>query len=483
MENEKIIEKLKNLYIIQCGRYLIQSKDGIYKTCIKGETKSNGKKRKALTDWHLEQHLEGEFTIGTFSKFFSKFITFDVDFHDPEMAKWITYKVADTLDNLGIEFYYISYSGSKGYHIDLFFEDLIQVDYAKKFFDYVILQSDVLQHSDLGNKVEFRVTEKQGVKLPLGYHQKTGNYCGFCKVETGLKVIGKKRSQEYLFSIKKMKHKAIMDIIGIESKTKHDKKLLIKTEDAISQHKPLENYEPNENYSIDLAIKMLQDGLQVQGSRNNSIFLIGLYFKYMGMDEPKCRDELYTWMEWQKPNTYTTPLTECYKDIDSTIKNMYLKNYNLTAKVKDLSVTFDEIKWIIDNCPEKNQKLIAYSMLIHSKRHANLQGVFFMTFKDMESVTGIRDQALQQQVNKLNDLNVIEVVARNQKQKGTCKKKSNLYRMNFVQELDKADSTKLDNEIYVTDKNNDFVGCIKFYFTDTELRKIFSQRQYKSLVG
>jgi hypothetical protein len=495
MESKKIIKKLIDLYVVNGDKYLIQNQGGIYSTVEKGKLYKNGNKMYGLQDWQYENHLNGKKTIGVFSKAFSKFITFDVDFHDPEFSKWITQKVMLTLDDLNIK-YYVNYSGGKGYHIDLFFEDLIHVEHAKKFYNYVLDLSDVRQYFknipkkiftmeyegrmiQLGD-VEFRPTDDQGVKIPLGIHQKTDKYCGFCNLDDGLSVMSKEDSQEYLFTIKKMYRQTILDIIGVEDKIFHDKNTLTKTEKAISKHTPLENYVPNENYSIDLAIRMLQDGLQVQGSRNNSIFLIGLYFKYMGMDESKCRDELYTWMNWQDLNTYTTPLTECYKEIDSTVKNMYLKNYNLAAKVRDLTVTYDEIKWIIDSCPEKNQKLIAYSMLIHSKRHANLQGVFFMTIKNLESVTGLDDNTVERQVNKLINLGVIEVVARNQKQKGTVKKKANLYRINI---LETSDSPNLENEIYVTDKSNDIIDCMKFYYTNTELKLILPRKQYENVMA
>lgn len=481
MDNRDVIKKLNDLYFIQRNHYLIQYKDG-YKQYTKGQmNKAGTRKYSALMNWQFEKHLIGEFTIGTFANYYSKFMSFDVDFYNPKMAKWITYKVVNALDELGIKHYYISYSGGKGYHIDLFFSDLIRVDHAEKFFEQVILHADILPHSDESNKVEFRVTDGQGIKIPLGIHQKTGNYCGFCKVENGLKVIGKKRSQEYLFSIKKMKHKIILDIINVKYEETTKKKTLINTEEAISQHKPLPNYSMSEDCSIDLAINMLQNGLQVQGSRNKSLFLIGLYLKYMGLDEEKCRDELYTWMEWQNPNTYTTPLKDCYKEIDNTVRNMYEKNYNLSVKVKDLTVTYDEIKWIIDNCPEKNQKLIAYSMLIHSKRHANKQGVFYMTFKDIETATGLDDNTAERQVNKLINLNVIEVIARNQKQKGTVKKKANLYRISPITvENESVDQTS--KEEFIPNKKNDFEVCLRFFFSNKELKKYLPRRQYESLV-
>lgn len=475
---KRIIERLNDLYFIQRKHYLIQYKEPTgYRQYTAGQINKHGNKEKALMDWQFEKHLNGDFTIGTYSKFFSKFLTFDVDFHDPNMAKWIAYKVANTLNELGIQNYYISFSGNKGYHIDIFFKDLIRVDYAKKFYEYVIDKSGVLEHSDIGNKVEFRVTDKLGVKIPLGIHQKSGNYCGFCDVDNGLSVMSKEDSQEYLFTIQKMSHDEIYNIIGVDADDT-DKKTMIQTEDAISQHKPLESYEPNEDYSIDRAIDLLNNGLQVQGSRYNSIFLIGLYFKYMGLDEADCKSELIIWMDKQNKNTYNDPLKQCYKEIDRTVENMYKKNYSMTANKKDLTVTYDDIKWIMDSCPEKNQKLITYAMLIHSKRFATMQGVFYMTFKQMAEATGLDDNTVQRQIDKLIGLGVIEAVERNMKQKGTFVKKVNKYKLL----VGNSNNQNIDEgEIYTTYQQNDIYTCMRFYFTDKELKKMLPRKQYEDI--
>ncbi|QHZ55907.1 hypothetical protein M655_009810 [Brevibacillus sp. NSP2.1] len=232
----------------------------------------------------------------------------------------------------------------------MFFEDLIQITDAKKFFDYVLDKAEVHLFSDAGNKVEFRVTDKLGIKLPLGKHQKTGEYCGFCLVEDGLKVMNQEASEAYLLSITKMTSQRILNIIEREELEIEDTEKFIRTEDAISHHKSLANYEQSEEYSISRAQELLKNGLQIQGSRHKSILLIGMYLKYCGLEREDCRSELYAWMEWQNPDSYTTPLEDCYKDIDQVVKDIYERDYNLSASNKDLTVTLDEVKWIIEKC-------------------------------------------------------------------------------------------------------------------------------------
>lgn len=486
MDKLKIKEKLADLYFIQFGRYLIQYyKREAYTTCIKGEIR-NGKKTNYIMNWQFFKHLEGKLTVGTFGgKITTKFITFDVDFgKDLELAKWITYVLSHTLDNLGLHNHYISFSGGKGYHIEIFFDDPIQIIHAKKLFDYVLDEADIRKYFDISNKVEFRPTEKQGIKIPLGIHQKTGNYCGFCRVEDRLKVMTKTESEEYIFTIEKTSKQFVVDMIGeYESEIKNSKREIPKLENAISSHKPLASYEQSEEYTIDLAKDVFLKGLKVEGSRHKLTFLLGMYLKYQGIDQEQCRSELYCWMEKQDKNTYTTTLKNCYKDIDQIVKDIYEKDFNLSASNRDLTVRYSEMKWIIEKCPEKNQKLIAYAMLIHSKRHANAKGIFHMKFDFITEATGLYDQAVQAQINKLEKLGVIEIVERNRipKGKGLSKKLPNLYRMNMDSSID-ADLNESE-DVFITDKLNSLKLCMLFYFSNTELKRMLPRSQYISLVA
>ncbi|MFC5403918.1 TOTE conflict system archaeo-eukaryotic primase domain-containing protein [Cohnella soli] len=475
---KKVIKKLEELFIIQTGKYLKQSKQG-YITCIAGRPSSLGKTQK-LNDWHMEQHLKGKFTVGTFSgEQTTKFMTFDVDFHDPIKAKWITGKIVITLNELNIE-HHISFSGNKGYHIDIFFDDLIKVTDAKSFFNHVIQMSDVIEHSDDGNKVEFRVTNSQGVKLPLGIHQKTGKYCGF--IDDDFNVMNRQQSEAYLLTIHKIESQQVLDILEIDDVDKQniDTKELIEVEDAVSPFVPPKNHEQSEDYSIDLAKKLLNEGLNVQGSRHKATFLVCLYLKYSGLEADECRNELYTWMEWQNPDSYTTKLADCYKDIDQIVKDVCNDDkYNLSGGNKDLNVSLNEMKWIVERCPEKNQKLITYALLKHSKRHANLQGVFYMPFTTIAKSTGVTRETAINQVNKLINLGVIDVVARNRKPtggKGFQRNLPNLYRLNIDVIVD-------DSSMLEVNESHDFKSCILYFFERKELKRILPRKQYESLVG
>jgi len=222
------------------------------------------------------------------------------------------------------------------------------------------------------------------------------------------------QSEAYLLTINKIDSHQVLDILGINDtdKQKIDTNDLINVEDAISPFVPPINHEQSEDNSIDLAKELLLNGLKVQGSRHNALFRICLLLKYSGYEPEDCRNEMYTWMEWQNTDLYTTKLDDCYKDIDRIVRDTWEKNYNFCAMQKDLSVSLNEMKWIIDNCPEKNQKLITFALLKHSKRHADMQGVFYMPFTMIAKSTGLVEKTARSQANKLINMGIIEAVER-----------------------------------------------------------------------
>lgn len=465
--SKQITDKLFNLYITQTKKYLIQHSGGGYAT---------GKKK--LVSYMMDSHLQGKYTVGTFAgdSQYLKFITFDVDFSNLHMAKWITYKVSDTLSEYGIE-HHISFSGSKGYHIDIFFEDLIALKSAVKFYNLILNESGVLEHSDDGNKVEFRPTDKQGVKLPMGFHQGTKAFCGFCEVENGLKVMSKEESEKYFLSITKIKRQQVLDIIGEYEDDEiaiTDKKKIIDTDESLSRYDGSQ-YDKSKDDLLNEAIDLLQNGLKMQGTRNKSIIKIAGYLKYTGLDQDEVEEVLNDWIDRQDKRNYTTKLEDCYKENKEVAKWVFEKDFQIRPIQYTVDVSLNEINAIIEKCPDKNQKLIMYAMLIHYKRLANMEGVFFMSFNQMVKATGTSLSTAMRQVESLIDIGLVEVIERNRKQKGTHKKKPNIYRVNL--------NVDVSEEKFTTESDNNFRECVLNFYTEKELQLMFPRRQFKSLIG
>jgi hypothetical protein len=478
-----VIDKIFELYVLQNKKYLRQNpKD--YATL----ESRNDNKEKPLMSYMLKNHLEQKATYGVFAgKYYTKFLCFDVDYADnSELSKWVTYKLTRTLSELGLGEYHVSFSGRKGYHIDIFIEDLIDIKTAQEFHKLVLERSEI-PTIDKG-QVEYRPTFKQGVKLPLGIHQKSEKFCGYCDIDDGLNVLSVKDSIDYLFQIRKVKKQAILDILEREldlseygkgysfPKETPKKEDILVTENAIAQHKNLPIYEPTEDSKIDNAIELLNQGFKVQGSRHNSIMNIALYLKYLGNEKVDTLEQLYKWMAWQDSRLYNSSVAECHRDIYEVVEWVYEKDCSIQAKKKEATVTLPEINAIITQCPQKNQKLIMYALLVHSKFFPSKDGVFYMTFEQISKATGLAKNTVCLQVNKLGDLGVLEFVERNRVQNGTYRKAPNLYRITL-------DVQQCDVELeYQTEKQNDFVHCLKVLYTEIQLRKLIPRRQFADLL-
>ena len=82
----------------------------------------------------------------------------------------------DELIEIGIprDRIYASYSGGKGYHVEVFFEGIVSTERLHALYKYVIQKRDLDPR-----KVEFRPTHTSAIKLPLSAHAKTEKICWY----------------------------------------------------------------------------------------------------------------------------------------------------------------------------------------------------------------------------------------------------------------------------------------------------------------
>lgn len=152
------------------------------------------------------------------------FAVFDVDINkevilrygdDGDMFKTLLAKTKETASNIQSRIKelevqsYIEFSGYKGYHVWVFWEQRISLDSQKKFFANVLLDME----APLGIHVEkFPVTSdaKQAIKLPLSFHSVRNNQATF--------LSGNLPQLEFIGKIKPSKYPDIGDIPA-ETKT------------------------------------------------------------------------------------------------------------------------------------------------------------------------------------------------------------------------------------------------------------------------
>lgn len=175
----KIAEALEDRYVLYKRKY-VKIRDP--KKMSQWEKERNisptTTEKKPLDFSYLLDHLRGDYAVGVFAgPKATKFMCIDIDMMDPD----VVHKVVDTLDQMGIprDRIYISISGGKGYHVDIYIKDKIFNNRA------VTIYNEMLRISGLDrSKVEYWPTSGHGVKLPLGVHQKTGRRCWYVDRET-----------------------------------------------------------------------------------------------------------------------------------------------------------------------------------------------------------------------------------------------------------------------------------------------------------
>ena len=195
------IVDLKELYISNYSSWVKMVMPHPYIPIIRGE-------RMRLTNFNLYQHLTGEYGVSVFAgPYSSKFLTFDVDLGGDNLkeAQEACKQIIDALEGLGVprDLAYISFSGNKGYHVDIFFDNVVYTKTLKKLYDAVIDKTGLNPA-----KVEFRPTSNQGIKLPLGVHHKTGKRCWFVNTISWQTI----ESMDFLFEIRKMEKEALVKI-------------------------------------------------------------------------------------------------------------------------------------------------------------------------------------------------------------------------------------------------------------------------------
>jgi len=368
----------------------------------------------ALNDSMILKHLTQEKTIGVFSgNIITSFMCFDVDIKDEIMCKWAVDKIVDALQNIGIagKYIHISLSGSKGYHIEIFFDEPVYNSDIHKIY-LMILNTTELLNIDYG-EVELRpcitkTGKTLGVKLPLGVNLKTNNTCWFCDYDKGLKPI---KDYNYVLSIETMPKEEFLNILEKEEDIIVTPEQQYKIEAITEKHKPLPEYKNNidEKYTQEQVENVITNGLQITGSRHNALFNIIKYYKHLGVSQEDNKEWVTEWMFQQDKTTYTTKWENVLLDIAEIIDYVYTNNCSFVIKNLNIDVSMEEIIEII-KVKGKNNQLVLYSLLVHSKRYSIKSGQFYMSYKQMSQVTGIKSRTTLVKIIKyLEELKLIEV--------------------------------------------------------------------------
>lgn len=463
---KQLIRKFNKLYIQTRSKYLIQFPNGKYVTL----TYAPNNKVTKFNDSMITSHLEGKFTYGMFSgSYFSKFITFDVDCEDEALSRWITLKLAYVLETeyrISREDIHVSYSGSKGYHVDLFFIKQIKVEDLKAFHRSVLISVGSIPQG----QIEFRPTWFQGVKLPLGIHQKTGNRCWFVDNET-LEPLLDDDSFEYFLRIEPIPSElvasSVMDLT--DEQIKEFEYVAASTDitvNAVDMSQALQN-----------AARIIKDGRLTQsGTRHRTTYMLALFGNTQGWEREETVQIIMDILLATPREYFSKGSTPEYwqKEAERLVNYVFDNDKTIIGSDKDLIIYKSEILAVL-NVGTFRQKQLAYAMLVTSKRFGK---IFYLTINAAMRMIGTSSrETVQNGIRNLIDAGFIkyhrkaEVDKARSLEVGQVRYKPNKYRL-AIDEPDEGEKS------VTVSKDKDMIEVALMLCDLGEIRKYVKRREF-----
>ena len=481
MNSAIIAERLLELYFVNKSSYIEQYKDK------QGRVKYTHHKRRITLD-DMIAHVEHKRTLGVVvdkTTGLTNFMAFDVDTKDNAYDDTLELvELLVTYYGIDQQFIYVSNSGNKGYHVELFFDEAIQWRALEPFYLEVIEKLDKTK-----KEVELRPTAN-GLKLPLGVHRKTGNLSLISLVNynfTGLILLNQEQSVKRLLNAKQIDLDEFKELVLDEVDTF-----------TIEQSKATETIEVTSDMNFsgrlegdqveEIKAVLAESRLIYPGSRNRMTWLLPVFLKQMG----------YSYEESEKvtlnilTNTYEnyegfidkdTSYDKVVKEVVRLNKQAFEKNYVIKDALNDVAIYKSDIKQILE-IKKLPLKKMALSMLILSKRYAGDDGVFYASYSTLIKMGNAdRTGTLKKYMEELEKLGLLEIVSSNvidtvrTKAEKQIIKKPNQYKVHFAEP--ETDDDK--QELVLSGKQVNLQIVLNYFYSEKELRKALPRRQFESI--
>lgn len=136
-----------------------------------------------------------------------------------------------------------------------------------------------------------------------------------------------------------------------------------------------------------------------------SCYLLAKYFKSLGYDHNKTRGEIFNWANENK--IYITD------DLNSIIQKAFDDKKEIAENI-EIMISKDDIDEIIKRFDKYNTRLTAFAILCFAKKHANKNGMFYMSRIGLSNWIGIDQTSLSKRhVKELIDFGYIEKITKN----------------------------------------------------------------------
>jgi len=293
---KQLATQMATLYVSERDRFLIMADGKITMPKIK-------KRNMYLADSNIKKHLQQEYAISVYGvQEGSRFLCFDVDAGGLDTVRELVTAIESTgIDRKDI---HISFSGSKGYHVELFFDDLVSHACLLMYFKTAL---SAVMFSDT-SKIECRPTAKMAIKLPLSKHHKTEKMCWYLDQETLREI----PSHDYLFGIEPM------DALSFQELT-----YALVSEMPVADTAWRDVWREYETKGGGIVSGDSLPKIKEPGTRHSLTVRLTVALRWQGLPIEACREVLYHWMSLQDASLYNASNREVYRDINEILRWAY----------------------------------------------------------------------------------------------------------------------------------------------------------------
>ncbi len=374
-----------------------------------------------LTDNILRDHFSGDRTVGIFygGTGGTKFLVFDVDAEGDSSAQYIRVNgILSALVRAGIDpnNIHVMFSGLKGYHVQLFFEDMLPINSVVAFGRAILAQL-----KDYRSGVELRPesVNGRGVKLPLALHLKSGVFAHYVD-RYSLEPVS--NSVDYFMGISpipKERMKAAIDRVLKDGGTKHasiaqlpmeslEKRLERADLEFADMHMPTNNSSHLRRY----AESLLREGLKETGTRHHAQFILALYFKEQSKPVSQAIDEIQAWVktQWERGMTKERNLGNLLREVSRNVSNIYSNSAYVglyDSRGREPIMTYDDAT-LAASFEKRNTRRVMWALLMIGRMY-HTGGVFAASMTSIAEMTGLCRQTVSKIMHDLIDSGLISV--------------------------------------------------------------------------
>lgn len=392
-ETYAVSKKLMSLYAHQTDKYLMQYRKCYYTMKAGDEWRTAMKQLKIENDtaytidgqqikviqpldkYAISNHLRGFNTIGVFApqNDTTKFITFDIDSNNIELSKETTKRLMHVLTtqfHIATNDLHISFSGMKGYHVEIFLNEFIKIDEALNFY-YSAMQ---YMPTTALCKIEFRPTSSMGIKIPLGIHTVTKRRCSFVNKQS-FEPLKLDEAIEYLKAIKPISPIHAMKNTNVfQSFEQHSTDL-----------KKLARLAPT-GYAESI---LLDKQLKEKGTRHQATIALATYFYIHEIESETACDTIMSILHNTPLHLFNDEpcIDQWERETNRLVEAIYSGKYKLSNRPVNVLITKHELQSVL-SFNTNRRKQVAYAALITSKRYADEEGYFYCTINTFNKLLG-----------------------------------------------------------------------------------------------